>query len=133
MVEYNPVPSLKAAMREAIRLSASSREQIADEMNRLADRAGIAPPSRSGGITVPILDKWVAAGSPNHVIPLRLLPLFCRAAGSLEPLRVYSAAFAGAACITTEELRLLEWAKAELASRRAKRLARKKAQEVGIE
>jgi hypothetical protein len=124
---------VKAAMNEAIKESSMSREQIVDDMNRLAQAAGITCNGRGQKVTSAILDKWVAAGSQAHQIPLRMLPVFCRAVGSNLPLEVYSRCFDGARAVTAEDYKVLEWARLTIASRKSSRRARQLAQEVGIE
>lgn len=125
-------PLLKAAMNEAIKGSSLSREQIVEDMNRLAQAAGITCNGRCQKVTPAILDKWVAAEAQAHQIPLRLLPVFCRAVGSNFPLEVYSRCFGGARVISEDDYRILEWARLEIASRQSKKRAKRLAQEVGL-
>ncbi len=132
-VAVDPGPAVKAAMREAVRAVSLSREQIVDEMNRLALAAGVTCNGRSQKVTPALLDKWLAPAAQQHVIPLRLLPIFCRAVGSPLPLAALAAAVPGVRLVSNEEYLILEWAKAEIAGKRARRLARRLAQEVGIE
>ena len=80
------VPKLKACMVQCLAESSLSREQIVDRMNRLLSEAGI-----NITITKSSLDKWVSLSSTAHLIPLRLLPVFCRAVGSIEPMSVLAA------------------------------------------
>lgn len=72
---------LQAAIREAIRQAPKSRETIADEMAELAG----AP------ISVHQVNNWTAESHP-HRIPAELLPAFCAATGSIEPLRLLAEA-----------------------------------------
>lgn len=128
----DPGPAVKMAMREAVMDSSLSREQIVDEMNRLATAAGITCNGRSQQVTPALLDKWLAP-SAQHIIPLRLLPIFCRAAESNLPLQALAVACAGVRVIGEDDYLILEWARAEIAGKRARKLARRLAQEVGIE
>ena len=68
---------LMLAVREAIRQAPKSREAIAEEM------------SESAGCVVSVhqVNNWTAERHP-HRLPAGLLPAFCAATGSLEPLRV---------------------------------------------
>jgi len=118
----NPVSRLKAAMREAMRSGKLSREEIVDRMNELARRDGLGD-GRGKRITVAALDGWVAKTKGN-LIPVGLLPCFCRVTGSLEPLRVL-AACVGALVISQEEALLLEAARVE---REQRRLAKRRRQ-----
>jgi hypothetical protein len=129
----NAGPVIKAAMSEAIKRSSMSREEIVDEMNRIALAAGITCNGRCQKVSGAVLDKWVAPGAAAHQIPLRLLPVFCSAVRSNLPLEAYSRCFAGAKVVSEEDYRILEWARLEIASRQSKKRARRLAQEVGIE
>lgn len=68
---------LQAAIRDAIRQAPKSRETIADEMSDLA------------GVTVSVhqVNNWTAESHP-HRMPMELLPAFCRATGSVEPIKI---------------------------------------------
>lgn len=126
-------PMIKVSMNEAIKRSSMSREELVDDMNRIALAAGITCNGRSQKVTSAILDKWMAPGAAAHQIPLRLLPVFCSAVGSNLPLEAFSRCFAGTRVIGEEEYKILEWARLEIASRQSKKRARRLAQEVGIE
>ena len=130
--EIDPTNRLKTAMREAIETSGLSRMKVVADMNTLASLEGMTCGGRSQKVTEDILDKWCAAGSVDHVIPLRYLPAFCRVTGSILPL-VALAIPAGGMVIVAEELKLLEWARLEIKRRRIGKDARRLAQEVGIE
>jgi len=127
----DPVPPLKAAMSEAIKSCSMSRDQIVDEMNRMLKALGWTTNGRAQGVTPALLDKWMAP-SAGHVIPLRLLPIFCRVVGSNLPLEAYAKSFMGARVIDLQDEKLLLWARSEVELRRAKKRARKLAQEVGL-
>ena len=128
----DPGPHLKAAMKETIQASTRSREQIVDEMNRLASIAGITCNGKNQKVTATLLDKWVAPGSMAYMIPIRLLPFFCAAAGSFHALVVFATFFAGARVVGEEDLKKLRWAEAEISARKEKKLARRLAEEVGL-
>lgn len=123
----DPVPAVKAAMSEAIKGCPLSRDQIADQMTDMARLAGIG-----GKVTPSILDKWVAP-SAAHVIPLRLLHIFCRVVQSKVPFETYAACFRDARVISDEDHRILQWALSEIEARSARKRAKRRAQEVGIE
>jgi len=120
--------AVKVAMAKAIKLSPLSREQIVDEMNTLAATCGSAQK-----VTLPILDKWVAPGAFAYHIPLRLLPIFCRVVGSNLPLEAYATAFVDARVIPEEDGRILEWGRAEIQVRMARKRQRQISIELGIE
>jgi hypothetical protein len=62
---------------------------------------------------------------------VRLLPLFCRVVGSVEPIAVLAGAI-GAAVIGDDDRRLLAWARAETTRRQAQKTARRLAEAVGL-
>lgn len=68
---------LQAAIRNAIRHAPKSRESIAQEMTDLS------------GITISVhqVNNWTAESHP-HRVPAELLPAFCQATGSIEPIRI---------------------------------------------
>ncbi|WP_084059132.1 hypothetical protein [Desulfacinum hydrothermale] len=127
----DPVPAIKAAMSEAIRTCSLSRDQIVDEMNRLMRQLGWTTNGRGQKVTTALLDKWVAPAA-SHVIPLRLLPLFCRVVQSNLPLEAYARSFQSVEVISDEDGKILQWARSELELRKAKRRAKRLAQEVGL-
>jgi hypothetical protein len=128
-LSFDPTPHLKTAMRDAIKQSPLSREQIIDQITDLAERAGIIHQP----VTVDVLNKWTAPGSTSYMIPLKLLPIFCRVTGSNLPLEVFSKAFLGCRVISGDDYNLLQWARAETAFRQARAKARKLAKEIGVD
>ena len=127
----NPVPRLKAAMREALKGCGLSREQVVDRMNELASLEGLTTGGRNKKVTLPLLDKWVAEGAPEHVIPTKFIPIFCEAVGDFRVLQVLAGCL-GLTVIRPEEQKLLEWARAEVEKRRIAKRARKLAEEFGL-
>jgi len=128
----DPSQALMAAMREVIRNSPLSRLQIAERMNELAKSAGISGGDNGLKVSATRIDAWVAKSKASNQIPLKMLPLFCKAAGSNVPLEVYVQAFAGVRLISEEQHQKLLWAEKEIQMRRAKKEAKKLAQMVGI-
>lgn len=126
----DPGPTLKSAMNEAIKSSSLSRAEIVDRINQLAATTGITCNGRSQRATTSLLDKWLAPGATAYHIPLRLLPLFCRALGNNLPIEVYATFFQGIQVISDSEYRKLEWAEAELSARAKRKLASRLAEEV---
>lgn len=119
---------LKAALKTSIQTSPYSREQIVDRMNEAGRLDGIL---NGRPITTMMLDAWCAESKP-HMLPAHLLPLFCWASGSGLALKVVAEA-AGAAAISGDDMALLQWARAERASRSTRKQARKLAAEAGID
>lgn len=127
----DPTNRLKAAMREALHACALSREKVVNDMNALATLEGMTCGGKSQKVTEPLLDKWCAAGSTAYVIPPRYIPLFCKVVGSVLPLKALAGPV-GAEVITGEDVKLLAWAKVEVARRKLERDAQKLGREVGI-
>lgn len=73
----NVTVPLQAAIRDAIRRAPKSRETIALEMTELT---GIP-------VRVSQVNNWTAESHP-HRMPTELLPAFCQATGSIEPIRM---------------------------------------------
>lgn len=123
----DPAPAVKAAMSEAIKGSPMSREQICEHMTDMAKLAGIG-----GKVTPAVMDKWVAP-SAAHMIPIRLLHIFCRVTQSNLPFEVYAACFRDVRVISEDAYRILQWALSEIEARKARKMAKRRAAEVGIE
>ncbi|OQX50296.1 hypothetical protein B5M47_03965 [candidate division CPR3 bacterium 4484_211] len=121
----NPVSKVKAAIKQAIKGCGLSREQIVDEMNRLAKIENIHVK-----VSLSLLDKWVAQEA-THIIPWKVLPIFCRVTGSILPLQALVAPL-GATVITGKDLKLLEWAKVEIKRRELSRKTRQLLEEIRI-
>ena len=121
----NPTSRVKAAMREAIKECPLSREQIVDEMNRLAGIEGVKVK-----ISLALLDKWVAQSTP-HIIPWKLMPIFCRITENVLPLQALLAPL-GATIVWDKDVRLLQWARAEIQRRALSKTARRLLEELGI-
>lgn len=68
---------LRAAVVAAIKDAPKSRETIADEMSEMTGTA----------ITIHSLNSWTAESHP-HRMPAELIPAFCQATGSIEPIRI---------------------------------------------
>lgn len=129
----DPMPPLKAAMGEAIRNSPLSREQICEHMANMCRLAGITCNGKAQQVTVAVLDKWVAPSAVGHMIPLRLLHIFCRVVDTNLPFEVYAACFRNVRVVSEDAYRILQWAMAEMDARKARKQAKRRAQEVGLE
>lgn len=123
----NVIYRMKATMREAIKRSDLSREQIVDRMKEIALVEGLGG-GRGSTITVANLDAWVSETKSN-LIPIHLLPVFCRVTGSVDPIAVMLAPL-GAGVVDSKDMQLLEWAKVEMKSRQLARQRRKMLQEI---
>jgi len=124
----NPLPAVKLDMHEAVKGSPLSREQLVEDMNRLAHLAGM-----KFRVSKAMFDKWLNPAAEDYPPNVAALYLFCQAAGDNRPLAVYVRAFPGAHLVDEAEYQLLQWAKAERQARQAKRQARQLAPKAGVE
>ena len=129
--DLDPTTRLKAAMREALRLSGISREKVVTDMNDLAAEAGLTTNGRGEKVTLAILEKWVAPSANGHRVPIHYLSIFCLVTRSFLPLEALAVAI-GCHVVGNEDVKLLEWARVETTRRKLGRDARRLAQEVGI-
>lgn len=112
----NATFEIKRQVRLALASSKLSREQIVDKYNEIAALESASRISRN------TLDSWTKDSDPARMPSLLNLNYLCECLNTLAP---YAAAIQplGARVIGRDDLRLLEWAKAE----QARRLAAKKA------
>jgi len=107
----NPVGDLKREMGLAAKKSGLSRQEICDRMNILIQVEGLRTKGKDGLVTLAMLDKWLAPEALESIIPLKLLPVFCRVVGSLAPLQALAGPVGGMV-IGGLEVVLLEMARA---------------------
>jgi hypothetical protein len=124
----NPLPAVKLVMNEVMKGLPVSREQLAEDMNRLAVAAGLGLK-----VSKAVLDKWLNPAANGYQPTLAGLLLFCLGTGDMQPLAVYVKAFSGVRLVSDHDYQLLQWAKAERAARQAKRQARQLAPKAGVE
>lgn len=125
----DPVPRVKEAMRQALKNCPFSRDQVVDKTNDLARREGISTNGRAQKVTAEMLDKWVSQS--EHIIPWKLLPIFCRVVDDLSPLAALVAPL-GAKVIGKDDAMLLKWARAEKETRRLRRVKRQIETEIDL-
>lgn len=130
-LNLDPTDLVKVAMQQALRECNLSRAQVVDDMNRLAELAGITTEGRSGKISEAILDKWIARGSKAHVIPTKYIRIFSIVTGS--DYLTQAVARPQTQVISQEDAKCLRWAQAELELRQKRKEAQRLAKEVGAE
>lgn len=123
--------ALKTAMRQALEACSLSREKIVADMNRLAAEAGMTCGGRGQKVTIEMLHKWCAPGSPEHVIKVTYLTLFCHAVGSFLPFQALLSPLKAMA-IFGADLKFLELGKLQTAKRKLDRDYRRLNQEVDL-
>ena len=115
------VADLKAAMNGAAKECGLSREQILDRMNELGERYGVKLVTGNGRrLSLETLEKWLAPQETGRIIPLKTLPIFCAAVNNHGPIAVIAKSL-GLRVIGEKEINQLEWAKANLKARAARR------------
>ena len=113
---FNPIARVKEAMRRAIKQSELSREEVVFRMNELARVDGITTGGKAKKISTELLDKWLSH-SVEHLIPWKLLPIFCHVVNSIDPIRPLLALL-DAHVVSKDDWVMLEWARAERERRR---------------
>lgn len=80
-------------------------------MNELARMEGMTTGGRAKEISTDLLDKWLSQ-SADHLIPWKLLPIFCHVVNSIDPIRPFIAML-DSHVISKEEFDMLVWSKLE--------------------
>lgn len=131
----DPGLALKKSMRDSDREAQArysmSRDQIIDAMNEMAEQAGVTCNGNARKVTPAIYSKWLSA-SEKHYIPLRWLPIFCRAVRSNQPLEVYTTFFESVRLVAEEDVKKLKWAEIEIKKRKLTKQARQLSEEIGL-
>jgi len=127
----DPTLRLKTAMQQALKDCPLSREEVVEAINKIAALEGLTTGGRAQRVTVAQLDKWVAPGTRQHLIPVKYLPLFCHATNSLLPLKALAQPL-GATVMGEAETKRLAWAEIEIERRRLAKEARRLAEDVGL-
>ena len=123
----NIVYEIKRQIRLALCGTNLSRDQVMDEMNRLASRDGV----NKKAVTRATVDSWCKDSEPGRLPSLNGLVVFCAALGTQEPVRAMLKPL-GADVIGPEEVGLLAWARAEQARRKAAKKARLAQEELDL-
>jgi hypothetical protein len=115
------LPSVKAAMQRALNAVTPpmSREQLVDRMNELAKQSGAKiTADKSRTLSVATVEKWLSTSDLEHFPTLPALEIFMIAVGNRAPLDVL-ASLHGCRLISPEDVKVLEYGRARLASKRA--------------
>ena len=123
----NPASRIKCAMREAIKKSGKSRDEICDRLNAIAASEGLRL-GRSDKVTLSLLDAWVAE-SKSHIIPVTILPAFCKATRCDLPIRILASSL-GLDLVDEREAKILTLAKLDLELKKISRRKRHLQQEI---
>ena len=115
---------LKSAMHQSAARCGLSREEIADRMTEIAQRAG-ASLSRGNAksVTLATLEKWLNPSNTEHLPSILAVNVFCMVVKSAEPLAVMLRLH-GCGVMTPNDKRLRDYAEAILAERDARKRKR---------
>ena len=114
----NTTYETKREMRMTVARSRKSREEIVDEMNRLAVQEGMR-----STLSKATLDNWLKDSDPGRMPMPAWMTIFCYVLNDTGPI---AAMLAPLECgvLTTEKRKLLIWAEAEQMKRTATKRAR---------
>jgi hypothetical protein len=113
----NPTAEIKRQIRLAMSGSRMSRDEIVDEMNRIAGQDGI-----KGSVSKATLDSW-CKDDPSRLPSLPWLVVFCSVLRTAAPVGAMVEPL-GYGVIGPEDVAVLKWAREELARRKATKRAR---------
>ena len=122
----NSLAKVKAAMSRAVKDSGLSRDQLLDCLVDLARAEGIS--FRAGNGFMSTFEKWLNPSDRDHVMPLKLLTVFCAATGDLRPIAALAWPLDGDV-IGSKEKALLSLGRAAVEKKRVAQLARQAEEE----
>jgi len=114
----NPTYEIKRQIRLAINNCGMSRDEITERMNKIAATEGMRRT-----VSKAALDNWAKDSDPFRMPPVPWLTIFCHVVGSTGP---FDAAVnpLGNQVIDYDDVKKLDWARAEIIKRRATKKAR---------
>ena len=113
----NPVYEIKRALRVALSKTHLSRDQVVDEMNRIAVMEGMRK-----SVSKASLDNWTKDSDPDRLPSLPWLTIFCRVLYDPSPIAAMLRPL-GYNLIDERGRAILNWAESEL----SKKIAAKRA------
>lgn len=120
----NVIFELKKAMNDAVVMSGMSREQVVDRMNEVAMKYGICLMSGNAKkLNLATFEKWLNPADHARCPSIKALPVFCAAVKNMAPLQVLAQPLGGR-LIDSDEIKLLEWAKAYHEAKKARKRMR---------
>lgn len=120
----------KRTIKELLDMSANksglSREDIVDEMNKMAGRFGVSLKSGDNGDTLSkaTLDKWLSQDEKTRSMPIHALAIFCSVVGDTSVIEALLKPM-GFSIIGSVERKKLAWAEAKMSIREQNRMIRK--------
>lgn len=118
--------AIRAAMRAAAGVpDGEGRKVLPDKLNALARQAGISlTAGNQKSVSKDTVDKWLSPSDTSRPPSILALLTFCRATGSVEPLRMAARAL-GLDIMTEEDRKLRDYGKAVLDMKTARERKRK--------
>lgn len=126
-ISMNTTYEIKRTLRMAIADCRLSRDEIVDQMNKIAVREGMRQT-----ISKNSLDNWTKDSAPDRLPSLPWLTIFCSVLNTVEPISAMIRPLGGE-ILSGPDVKLLIWARAEREKKTAVKKARLAAQvlEVG--
>lgn len=116
--ELNPTYGIKRQIRLALSNTSLSRDQVVDRMNEIARREGLRKT-----VSKATLDSWCKDSEPDRLPAPPWLTILCHVLGTTDPIGPILKAL-GWGLVNERGRKMLEWAEAELAKKRAARKAK---------
>ena len=117
-ISLNCTYEIKRQLRMALSGSTFSRDEVADEINKIAVREGMRKQ-----ISKQTLDNWMKNSDSDRLPSLPWLTIFCSVLNTVGPIAAMIRPL-GADIIDETDARLLAWARAEREKRRANKKAK---------
>ena len=120
---HTVVRDVKESLRDEVKNTGLSRDQVLDKVNQLAKRHGVAMNGR-GELSKDLFEKYLNPEDDSRNPSIKGLTVLCAALETVQPLESI-ATILGGRVISEEDVRMLEWAKAYHASKALRRKMRK--------
>lgn len=117
-ISLNTTHEVKRLMRIAVSRSRKSREEIADQMNKIAVQEGMRT-----SISKHTLDNWLKESDQGRMPSPAWLTIFCCTLHDTGPISAMLRPL-DCAVVGQDQIKLLKWAQAEQAKRQAMKQAR---------
>jgi hypothetical protein len=118
--------TIKEMIALSVRKSGMSKEDIVQNMNKIAGRYGVSLRSDGNGgeLSEATFEKWVNPSDNSHPIPAHALPLLCKVVNDTSVLSAMLKPF-GLSIIGPDAAKKLAWAETKLNIIRQNRLMKK--------
>ena len=114
----DPTYEIKRSLRLALSKTSLSRDQVVDEMNKIAVREGMRKK-----VSKASLDNWTKDSDPDRLPSLPWLTIFCRVVDDVSAITCLLKPL-NCNVVNEKGKKLLHWAEAEMAKRKAAKRAK---------